>query len=84
MTQLLKILHQEDRLSPSALAIVKGGNYNPLSNSCEKNSCQTNTGTCNINKCRGNSGDCDTNECKGNYIKNPNPNPSCNIEHHLQ
>lgn len=83
MSQLLKVLHQEDRLAPSALAIVKGGNDAPTI-SCDKNACENNTGTCTINKCRGNSGACGTNECKGNYIKNPNPNPSCNIEYHLQ
>lgn len=40
MSQLLEVLHQEDRLAPSALAIVKGGNDAPTI-SCDKNVVKT-------------------------------------------
>lgn len=81
MAQLLEILHQENRLAPSALAIVKGGDG--TTKMCSENGCERNTGKCTFNYCQGNSGDCETNNCKGNYIKNPNPDPSCNGKYYI-
>lgn len=76
MAHLLKVLHQEDALSPSALAIVKGGDSSVTY--CTENGCNDNSGTCTINKCQGNNGHCGTNTCVGNKLTNPNPDPSCN------
>lgn len=81
MSKLLEVLHQEDTLSPSALAIVKGGDG--LAISCRKNSCKDNTGVCDVNKCVKNSLDCWENKCQGNRppIIIVNPDPSCNIKY---
>lgn len=81
MAHLLKVLHQEDALSPSALAIVKGGDSYVVK--CTENGCNDNSGTCTINKCQENNGDCGTNTCVKNKYTNPNPDPSCNIKNAL-
>lgn len=48
MKQLLTVLHAEDRLSPSALSIVKGGD-NPIIKPCTDNVCDVNKGSCTEN-----------------------------------
>lgn len=80
MKQLLTVLHAEDRLSPSALSIVKGGDGEYVF--CQENKCTGNTGSCNINNCQGNNAYCDRNDCTQNYIKikDPNPGHTCQRE----
>ena len=80
MKKLLTVLHAEDRLSPSALSIVKGGDGEYVF--CQENNCTGNSGSCNINNCQGNNAYCDRNGCSQNFVKlpNPNPDPSCKRE----
>lgn len=88
MKQLLTILHAENRLSPSVLSLVKGGDVplNPICrlDNCNKDLCIQNQGNCIVNKCYYNYYDCDINECHSNCINFNslckewiNPNPDC-------
>lgn len=89
MKHLLTILHAENRLSPSVLRLVKGGDVplNPicrLDNNCITDLCIQNQGKCIVNKCYYNYYDCDFNECHSNCKdfyplckEHINPNPSC-------
>lgn len=91
MKQLLTVLHAEDRLSPSALSIVKGGvdviitcrlnNCGVFSASCTDNTCDINDMDCTGNKCTVNcrshcASNCSSN-CSSHLISGENPNPSC-------
>lgn len=75
MKQLLTVLHAEDRLSPSALGIVKGGDA--IIMSCGTNSCRLNVGTCTTNECGTNDQLCGTNTCVINCRSYQPPSPSC-------
>lgn len=77
MKKLLTILHAEDRLSPSALSIVKGGDDELVF--CQINNCTGNSGSCKENNCKGNDAYCEINGCSQNYtkIKDPNPGYTC-------
>lgn len=87
MTQLLTVLHAEDRLSPSALSIVKGGD-DPVP-SCRINLCGIHKGTCLNNTCNINDANCIKNNCEtncqshcgsncqGNLISGENPGHTC-------
>lgn len=89
MKQVLTILHAENRLSPSVLSLVKGGDVplNPicrLDNNCLTDECISYEAKCVINRCGFNNKDCEINDCQSNCkIFFPlckgdiNPNPSC-------
>lgn len=89
MKQLLTILHTENRLSPSVLSLVKGGDVplNPicrLDNECSSHGCYSYQAKCNINNCDHNNEDCEINNCQSNCMifiplckEDINPNPSC-------
>lgn len=75
MKQLLTVLHAEDRLSPSALSIVKGGDAIII---CVSNTCRLNVGTCTIkNECGTNDQGCERNACVINCRSYVPPSPSC-------
>lgn len=82
MKQLLTILHAENRLSPSVLSLVKGGD-GPTIDICNVNklSCEINSATCIINQCKINDQDCNFNYCNLNClsycISHVNPRPDC-------
>lgn len=83
MKQLLTILHAENRLSPSVLSLVKGGD-GPIILICRLDNCSYYEAKCRINNCGYNNKDCDINVCQSNckefYLickEFINPNPSC-------
>lgn len=90
MKQLLTILHAENRLSPSVLSLVKGGDGS-FKSSCISNWCNLYHGNCKDNNCQINDWDCNNNvcttdcsmvcdtHCPPNRIcgQNLNPDPSC-------
>lgn len=60
-------IREENHLSVSALALVKGGgaSSNP---SCGEDNCSNNYGgSCNVNNCSGNNKSCLENRCTSNY-----------------
>lgn len=88
MKQLLTVLHAEDRLSPSALSIVKGGVDVVIT--CRINNCGTHTGSCGVNTCTINDATscientCGTNcrshcgsNCSSHLISGENPGHTC-------
>lgn len=87
MKQILTVLHAEDRLSPSALSIVKGGNGSlttcrlnncgVFSGSCTDNSCEINDVDCTGNKCTVNCKSHCGQNCQGNLISGENPGYTC-------
>lgn len=75
MKQLLTILHAEDRLSPSALEIVKGGDAaTPM---CLVNNCKFNLSICGSNICGANDDDCTINSCEVNCVRYIPIGPGC-------
>lgn len=64
MKQILTVLHAEDRLSPSALSIVKGGV--DIISSCRLNKCDVFSASCTDNTCDINDVDCTGNKCTVN------------------
>lgn len=64
MKKLLTVLHAEDRLSPSALSIVKGGDGSLTT--CRLNNCGVFSATCTDNTCDINDVDCTGNKCTVN------------------
>lgn len=87
MKQILTVLHAEDRLSPSALSIVKGGvdvvipcrinNCGVFSGFCTDNTCEINDVACTGNKCTINCKSYCGSNCSSHLISGENPNPSC-------
>lgn len=88
MKQILTVLHAEDRLSPSALSIVKGGV--DIISSCQRNNCRIHKGNCGVNTCDINDADsciannCSTNcrshcgsNCSSHLISGENPGHTC-------
>lgn len=80
MKKLLTILHAENRLSPSVLKFVKGGEMSMYS-SCMKNNCNLFDATCTVNSCQINDLDCISNSCyrhcKVACYSNCDPNVIC-------
>lgn len=88
MKQILTVLHAEDRLSPSALSIVKGGV--DILSSCQRNNCREHKGDCGKNTCDINDADscidnncgincqshCGSN-CSSHLISGENPGHTC-------
>lgn len=81
MKKLLTILHAEDRLSPSALSLVKGGDG--IINTCRLNLCKINYNACGSNYCQTNDGQCDTNSCEINCTSYCGSNCGSNCKGYL-
>lgn len=71
-------IREDNNLSVSTLALVKGGAVGGLEPQCTTNSCKNNTGPCaGVNTCTKNTDTCGTNECGVNCTSYQIPIEPC-------
>ncbi len=76
---VLTPIREENRLSVSMLAFIKGGATDGKITYCGEDNCVVNSGNCEVNNCHGNGADCGKNGCTTNsysFVCGSNCNPN--------